>query len=71
MEYLVFDRFYTTTLKVSSSADVLSTVQTTQDPDTELLSQSESIVALWGKKDYKDRTHWFNMVAFDDDLIDV
>lgn len=64
---LVFDRFYATTLKVSTSADVLTVARTTQDPDTELLSQSESVVALWGKKDYRDRTHWFNMVVFDED----
>ena len=61
----VFDRYYATTLKVSTSADVLATLQ--QNPDTELLSQSESVVAAWGKEGKKDRTHWFNMVAFDED----
>ena len=60
----IFDRYYTTTLGVSTSADVLAT---TQDPDTELISQSESIVAVWGKEGKKDRTHWFNMIAFDED----
>lgn len=61
---LIFDRYYVTTLKVSTSADVLAT---TQNPDTELLSQSESVVAVWGKQGKKDRTHWFNMVAFDEE----
>jgi hypothetical protein len=64
---LTFDRFYTTTLKLSTSADVLAVAQTTQDPDTELLSQSESLIALWGKQGHKDRTHWFNLVAFDEE----
>ncbi|MEN8127614.1 MAG: hypothetical protein ABFR90_07385 [Planctomycetota bacterium] len=60
----VFDRYYSTTLKLSTSSDVLAMVQ---DPETELLSQSDSVVAAWGKKDDKDRTHWFNMVAFDEE----
>ena len=64
----VFDRYYSTTLGLSSSADVLAMVQ---DPDTELLSQSDSVVAAWGVKDKKDRTHWFNMVAFDQDQMDA
>ncbi len=61
----VFDRYYATTLEVSTSADVLATLQ--QSPDTELLSQSESVIAAWGKEGKKDRTHWFNMVAFDEE----
>ena len=65
----VFSRYYSTTLKTSTSADVLSTIQ---DTDDELLSQSESVVAAWGKegktKD-KIRTHWFNMVVFDEDAM--
>lgn len=63
----VFDRYYATTLTVSSSADVLATLQ--QDPEAELLSQSESIVAAWGSKGPKARTHWFNMVAFDEEAM--
>lgn len=63
---LIFDRYYATTLYVTTSADVLAT---TQNPDTELLSQSESIVAVWGKQGKKDRTHWFNMIAFDEDAM--
>ena len=62
----IFDRYYATTLKVTTSADILAT---TQDPDTELLSQSESVVAVWGKEGNKDRTHWFNMIAFDEDAM--
>jgi len=63
---LIFDRYYATTLKVTTSADVLAT---TQNPDTELLSQSESVVAIWGKQGKNDRTHWFNMIAFDEDAM--
>ena len=62
----IFDRYYAATLKSTTSADILST---TQDPDTELLSQSDSIVALWGKEGKKDRTHWFNMIAFDEEAM--
>lgn len=62
----VFDRYYTTTLKVSTSADVLAQIQNTDD---ELLSQSESVVAAWGKEEHKDRTHWFNMVTFDENAM--
>jgi hypothetical protein len=36
-----------------------------------LLSQSESVVAAWGTKDKKERTHWFNMVAFDEDQMNA
>lgn len=64
----VFDRYYSTTLKLSTSAEVLAMVQ---DPDTELLSQSESVVAAWGKEGERDRTHWFNMVAFDQDQMNA
>ncbi|MCE5186644.1 MAG: hypothetical protein LLF76_11020 [Planctomycetaceae bacterium] len=60
----VFDRYYATTLGMSTSSDVLATIQ---DPKTEYLSQSESVVASWGKAERKDRTHWFNMVAFDEE----
>ena len=63
---LIFDRYYATTLKVTTSADVLAT---TQNPDTELLSQSESVVAIWGKEGKKDRTHWFNVIAFNEDAM--
>lgn len=64
----IFDRYYSTTLKLSTSADVLAMVQ---DPDIEMLSQSDSIVAAWGVKGKKDRTHWFNMVAFDQDQMNA
>lgn len=60
----VYERYYATTLGLSTSADVLAIVR---DRDQELLSQSESVVAAWGKKGKNDRTHWFNMVAFDQD----
>ena len=61
----VFDRYHSTTLKSSTSSDVLAMIQ---DPENELLSQSESVIAAWGKEGAKDRTHWFNMVAFDEEL---
>ena len=64
----IFDRYYSTTLKLSTSADVLAMVQ---DPDTEMLSQSDSVVAAWGVRGKKDRTHWFNMVAFDEDQMNA
>jgi len=64
----VFDRYYSTTLKLSTSADVLAMVQ---ELETELLSQSESVVAAWGVEDKNDRTHWFNMVAFDEEQMNA
>jgi len=64
----VFDRYHSTTLKLSTSADVLAMVQ---EPETELLSQSESVVAAWGVEGKKERTHWFNMVAFDEEQMNA
>lgn len=66
----VFDRYYAVTLKVSTSADVLAIMQ--QDPENELISQSESVIAAWGKKGDEQevsRTHWFNMAAFDEEAL--
>lgn len=60
----VYERYYATTIGLSTSADVLAIIR---DRDKELLSQSESVIAAWGKKGKNDRTHWFNMVAFDQD----
>lgn len=60
----VYERYYATTLGLSTSADVMAIIR---DRDAELLSQSENVVAAWGKKGKNDRTHWFNMVAFDQD----
>lgn len=59
----LYPRYYATTLGLTTSADVLTYIQ---NKDTELLSQSESVVVSFGSK-AKDRTHWFNMVAFDQD----
>jgi len=56
----IFDRYELTILKQSTSSDVLSIIQ---DSKTELLTQSESIVASWGEKK-KGSVLWFNMVAF-------
>lgn len=59
----VFQRYNLTELKVNSSADVLRWIQ---DP-SELLSQSESVVASWSQEGPDDRTALFNMVAFDEE----
>jgi hypothetical protein len=53
-----------TKLKESSSADVLATIAR---PESELLSQSKSVVASQGLKK-KGHKLWFNMVAFDENL---
>lgn len=60
----VYEKYYATTIGLSTSADVLEIFQ---NRDSELISQSESVVACWGKEGKRDRTHWFNMVAFDQD----
>ena len=60
----VYERYYATTIGLSTSADVLAIIR---DRDEELLSKSDGVVAAWGKKGPRDRTHWFNMVAFDED----
>jgi hypothetical protein len=61
----IYGQYDKTVLKQSTSADVLSYIQ---NPKTEHLSQSESILASWGN-DWKARTHWFNMVAFDEEQL--
>jgi hypothetical protein len=63
----LLESYYRTVLKQSTSADVLAAIQ---EPDYELLSQSESVIASWGqeKKGYKT---WFNMVAFHEDELTV
>ncbi|MBW8000691.1 MAG: hypothetical protein FVQ80_01545 [Planctomycetes bacterium] len=55
-----------TKLKVSNSADVLSTIHL---PEYELLSQSKSVVATHGAKRRKHQKMWFKMVAFDEDAL--
>jgi hypothetical protein len=61
----IFGRYDKTVLKQSTSANVLSYIQ---DTKTEHLSQSESVLASWGN-DWDGRTHWFNMVAFDEEQL--
>ena len=56
-----FERYYTTTLKASTSSDVLMMIQ---DKDKELLVQSENAVASWGER-RKGYLMWFNAAAFD------
>jgi hypothetical protein len=57
----VFDRYYLTNLKQTSSADIIGVIAT---DGTELISQSESVIASWADKK-KGYVFWFNMVAFD------
>jgi hypothetical protein len=59
----IVSRYERTVLKQSTSSDVLSYVQ---DPNVEHLSQSESVVASWADVN-KTRTHWFNIVVFDEE----
>lgn len=62
---VVFPKYDRVVLRQSTSAQVLSFIY---DPLDEYLSQSESVVAAWNERD-KGRTHWFNMVAFDEDTL--
>lgn len=64
-ERTVYRKYYQTTLARSTSADVLGYLH---DPLDEYLSQSESVVASWNQID-KGQSHWFNMVAFDEDSL--
>jgi len=61
-DHELYESYNQIRLKISSSADVLSTIHR---PEYELLSQSKSVVASLGqkKKGYKI---WFNMAAFDE-----
>jgi len=59
----IFTRYNQVTLKQTAAAEVLTFIQ---DPNDEHLSQSESVVSSWGVEN-KKRTHWFNMVAFDEE----
>ncbi len=58
----VFGRYYLTTLKFSTSADVLNVIA---DNEKELLSQSQSVIASYGQEKNAKKL-WFNMVAFDE-----
>ena len=62
-EQPIFDRYYMTMLKFSRSSDILGVIR---EGETEILSQSESVVASWDE-DEKKGTFWFNMVAFDEE----
>jgi hypothetical protein len=64
-ENTVYRKYYQTTLAQSTAADVLGHIF---DPTDEYLSQSESVVASWNQID-KGQSHWFNMVAFDEDTL--
>ncbi len=58
----IFNRYSSTVLKLSTSADILNIIQEGE----EFVSQSESVVASWaGVK--KGSLLWFNMVAFDEE----
>lgn len=62
--------YHETTLKESTSADVLAIItepdeETQEEPEEGLVSQTKNIIALQGtnKKGYK---MWFNLIAFDE-----
>lgn len=61
----LYSSYHQTRLKVSTSANVLAAIHKT---DTELLSQSESVIATAGQAEegYKN---WLNMVAFDENTL--
>jgi len=59
----VFNRYYVTMLKFSSSSDILNALH---EDEKEILSQSESVIASWGEKD-NGRQLWFNVVSFDEE----
>jgi len=59
----VFDRYYVTILKFSSSSDILGVIH---EGEKEILSQSESVIASWGEKE-NGRQLWFNVVSFDEE----
>ena len=58
----IFNRYYFTVLKSSTSADILNVIQEGE----ELVSQSESVVASWSQAQ-EGSVLWFNMVAFDEE----
>lgn len=64
-ETTVFQKYDRTVLQQSTSAEVLGFIY---EPMEEYLSQSGSVAASWNQQD-KGRTHWFNMVAFDEDSL--
>lgn len=59
---LVFNRYNMTTLKVSTSADIIAAIQT----EGELVTKGENAVAAWGQAK-KETIIWFNAIAFDDE----
>jgi hypothetical protein len=59
----VFGPYYTTTLKLSTSSDVLNALA---GSEKELVSQSQSVAASYGQAAEGSKL-WFNMVAFDED----
>lgn len=64
-EKVVFEKYYETTLGYSTSADVLESLH---NPLDEYLSQGDRVAATWNEAD-DGQTHWFNMVAFDEEAL--
>jgi hypothetical protein len=62
-EESVFNRYYVTMLKFTSSSDILGMIH---EGEEEILSQSESVVASWGEKE-DGKQFWFNIVSFDEE----
>ena len=63
-EESVFDRYYVTMLKFTSSSDILGMIH--EDTEKEILSQTESVIASWGEKE-DGKQFWFNIVSFDEE----
>jgi hypothetical protein len=65
LEQILYDSYNQTQLRASSSSNVLATIH---GPGSELLSQSESVIAAAGQNS-KGRKSWFNLVAFDQNTL--
>ncbi|MHC4474230.1 MAG: hypothetical protein ACYTEL_01210 [Planctomycetota bacterium] len=65
LDLQLYNSYHQTRLKVSTSANVLAAIH---KGDTELLSQSQSVIATAGQAEegYKS---WLNMVAFDENTL--
>jgi hypothetical protein len=61
----LYDMYKQTTLKQSTSAEILARFAKIETPKYALLSQSKSIVALYGDKKNGQKL-WFNIVTFDE-----
>jgi hypothetical protein len=58
----IFDRYYSTSLNVSTSADIIPMIQA----KGETLTKGENAIASWGDEK-NGSVVWFNAIAFDDE----